>query len=34
MTIEAINKLLDEEYGCSYTRLEDYMIFILKSIVI
>lgn len=23
MTIEAINKWLDEEYGCSYTRLEE-----------
>lgn len=23
MTIEAINKCLDEEYGCSYTRLEE-----------
>ena len=23
MNIEAINKWLDEEYGCSYTRLEE-----------
>lgn len=34
MNLEAINKWLDEEYGCSYTRLEELHDFILKSIVI
>ncbi len=31
MNIEAINKWLDEEYGCSYTRLEELHDFYFKK---
>ena len=31
MNLEAINKWLDEEYGCSYTRLEELHDFYFKK---
>lgn len=31
MNLEAINKWLDEEYGCSYTRLEELHDFLIEQ---